>query len=77
MRQYCPKIVFILETRQQRDRVDNLHYRIGLKNAFVVDGQGKGCGLILFWDDKIKLQVLSYGMHHIDTIIWDANHHAS
>jgi hypothetical protein len=74
--QYCPKIVFISETRHHRDRVSNLRYRIGLKNAFVVDGQGKG-GLVLYWDDSIKLTVLSYGVHFIDTLIWDGDHHAS
>jgi hypothetical protein len=75
--QYCPKVVFISETRQQRDRVSNLHHRIGLKDSFVVDGQGKGGGLVLFWDDAIKLNALSYGMHYIDTLIWDGDHHAS
>jgi hypothetical protein len=74
--QYCPKIVFVSETRHHRDRVSNLRYRIGLKNAFVVDGQGKG-GLVLYWDDSIKLTVLSYGVHFIVTLIWDGDHHAS
>jgi hypothetical protein len=74
---FCPKIVFVLETRQQRDTVCNLHFIIGLKNVFVVDGQGKGGGLGLFWDESIKLSVLSYGLHHIDTLIWDGDHHAS
>jgi hypothetical protein len=75
--QYCPKVVFISETRQQRDCVSNLHHRIGLKDSFVVDGQGKGGGLVLFWDDAIKLNALSYGMHYIDTLICDGDHHAS
>jgi hypothetical protein len=77
VRQYCPKVVFISETRQQRDRVSNLRHRTGIKNAFVVDGQGKGGGLVLIWDDAIQLNVLSYGMHYIDTLIWDGDHHAS
>jgi hypothetical protein len=38
---FCPKIVFVSETRQQHDRVCNLRFRIGRKNVFVVDGQGK------------------------------------
>jgi exonuclease III len=46
--QFCPKIVFISETRQQNSRVSNLRYRLGFKNAFVVDGKGKGEGLVLF-----------------------------
>jgi hypothetical protein len=51
------------------DRVRNLKGRIGLNNCFIVDGVGKGGGLALFWCDEIKIQVLSYGLHHIDTLI--------
>jgi hypothetical protein len=32
---------------------------------------------MLYWEESIKLNVLSYGQHHIDTLIWDGNHHAS
>jgi hypothetical protein len=45
VRKFYPKIVFISETRQHKERVSNLCGRIGLKNALVVDGQGKGGGL--------------------------------
>jgi hypothetical protein len=57
--------------------VSNLCHRIGLKNSFVVDGQGKGGGLVLLWDDAIKLNALSYNMNYIDTLIWDGDHHVS
>jgi hypothetical protein len=69
MRKFCPKIVFISETRQQRERVSNLCGRIGLKNALVVDGHGKGGGLLLYWDESIMLTVLAYGLHYIDTLV--------
>jgi hypothetical protein len=52
-------------------RVINLQFRIGLNKCFVVDGQGKGGDLALYWDDSIKINILSYGMHHMDTLIWD------
>jgi hypothetical protein len=77
MRKLCPKIVFISETRQHKSRVSNLCGRIGLKHALVVDGHGKGGGLVLFWDEAIKITVLSYGLHYIDTLVWDGDHHTS
>jgi hypothetical protein len=43
----------------------------------VVDAKGKGGGLALYWDNSIKLNILSYDMHHIDTLIWDGDHHAA
>jgi hypothetical protein len=77
VRKFCPKIVFLLETRQHSDRVRNLNSRLGLNKCFVVDGQGKGGGIALFWDESIKISILSYGLHHIDTLIWDDDHHAT
>jgi hypothetical protein len=77
MHKFCPKIVFISETRQQNERVSNLCSRIGLKNALVVDGQVKGGGIVLFWNESIKIIVLSYGLHYIDILVWDGDHHAS
>jgi hypothetical protein len=69
VRRFCRKIVFISETRQHSSRVSNLQVRLGFKNAFVVD--------MLFWDESINISILSYGMHHIDTFIWDNDNHTS
>jgi exonuclease III len=66
IRDYCPNIIFLAETRQHKDRVSNLHFRLGFNYSFVVDGIGKGGGLSLYWDDSIKLNIMLYGLHHID-----------
>jgi hypothetical protein len=76
VRKFCPKVVFLSDTRQQSNRVSNLRHRLGLNKSFVVDGQGKGGGLVLFWEESINIRILSYGYHHIDTLIWEADHHA-
>jgi hypothetical protein len=75
VREFCPKIIFISETRQQQDRVQNIIFRLVLNKCFVVDGHGKGGGLALYWDESIIIDILSYMVHHIDTIIWDGVHH--
>jgi hypothetical protein len=62
--------VFLSETRQHKDRVSNLRFRMGFKHCFVVGGVGKDGGLGLFWDESIKVDILSYGLHHIDCLIW-------
>jgi hypothetical protein len=61
--------VFLSETRQIKDRVSNIRVGLQLNNCFVMDGQGKGGGLALYWNDLIKVDILSCGMHHIDTLI--------
>jgi hypothetical protein len=70
IRDHCPKIVFLSETRHHKDRVSNLRFRLGLNKSFIVDGVGKGGGIALFWDDSIKIDILSYSLYHIDTKIW-------
>jgi hypothetical protein len=30
----------------------------------------------LYWDDSIRIEILSYELHHIDTLIWSGDHHA-
>jgi hypothetical protein len=62
--------VFLSKTRQHKDRVSNLRFRIGFKSCFVVDGVRKGEGLGLYWDDSIKIDILSYRLHHIDCLVW-------
>jgi hypothetical protein len=74
---YCPKIVFILETRQQKSRVLNLRFRLGYKNAFVVDGKGKVESLVIYWNESTNLSIMLYGSHYIDTLIWDNDHNAN
>jgi hypothetical protein len=71
------KIVFVSKTRQQASRVSNLKSRLAMDNSFLVDGKGKGGGLALYWDNSIKLNIVSYGMHHINMLIWDGDHHTS
>jgi hypothetical protein len=77
VRPVCSSIVFLSETRQQKERVQNLKNRLGMNNCFIVDGRGKGGGLVLFWKQEIKIWILSYAMHHVDTLIWDGSHHAA
>jgi hypothetical protein len=71
------RLFFLAETQQHKDRVSNIKSRIGMSKSFVVDGHRKGGGLALYWEDLIKITILSYGMHHIDTLIWDGENHVA
>jgi hypothetical protein len=67
---YCPKIVFLSEIRQHKNRVINIKSRLGFNNCFVIEGEGKGGGLAMCWDDSIKLNIPSY--RHIN-MGWEAS----
>jgi exonuclease III len=63
---YKPSLVFICETRQSKDRVENLRYRIGMKHCYQVSGDGKGGGIALYWTEDVTVDFLSFSKRHID-----------
>ena len=56
-----PKIVFLSETRQCKEKVKAINWRIGLKHCLTHDGKGKGAGIALYWDDSIKKRFCRMG----------------
>jgi hypothetical protein len=61
---YKPCLVFVCESRQSKERVENLRFRIGTKECFQVKEKGKGGGL--YWTKDITVDLLSFSNHHID-----------
>jgi hypothetical protein len=59
-------MVFLSETRQDREYVRNLRWRLGLRYCFVVNGIGKGGGIALFWDESVNVELKSFNKRHID-----------
>jgi hypothetical protein len=49
--------------------VENLRFRLGMKECFVVNGEGKGGGLALYWIEDINVDLLSFSKNHIDVHI--------
>ena len=49
---YRPNVIFLSETRQNKEYVESLRYRLGMKNVFTVSVKGKGGGLAVFWEDR-------------------------
>jgi hypothetical protein len=58
--------VFISEARQQKFFMESICWRIGLRNCLPVPVKGKGGGLVLYWDDSVTVDLISFGTHHID-----------
>jgi hypothetical protein len=49
--------------------MENLRYRLGIKECFAVKGEGKGGGLALFWTEEVTVDLLSFSDNHIDVHI--------
>jgi hypothetical protein len=66
---YKPCLVFICETRQSKERVENLCFRIGMKECFQIKGEGKGGGLALYWTEDITVDLLSFSITTLTCIL--------
>lgn len=64
-----PSIVFLSETRQNKERVSNVRWRLGLKNCMIHDGRGKGVRIALYCDESVEIKKLSVGPRYIDVLI--------
>ena len=64
-----PKLLFLSETRQKKEYVESLRWRLGLKNVLSFSEKGKGGGLALFWDESITVELFKLSKRHIDVTV--------
>ena len=73
MRRFRPTILCVVETQLHKIRADNLAGRLGFDRSFAVTSSGHSGGLGLYWNNEIKLDMLSYSQYHIDAIITEGD----
>lgn len=71
---YNPRIIFLSDTRQCKEKVKGIKWKLGLKHYLTHDGKGKCVWIALFWDEQIFIKLLSYGRRHFDVIVQDDSH---
>lgn len=59
----------LLETQIFSSRAENLASSLGFNNSYGVSSSGRSGGIVLYWNDEIKIEVLGYAKYHIDTSI--------
>lgn len=64
----CPSVLCVLETQVRKTRVEGLKSTLGFDNSFAVSSLGRSGGIGLFWNNEIKVEILSYSQYHIDAI---------
>ena len=68
-----PKIVFLMETKSKKNRMERIKNRIGFSNGLIVPNVGRSGGIALLWTREISLEIKSYTKFHVDAVILDAN----
>jgi hypothetical protein len=61
-----PKLVFLIETRLQANKMTQIKCKLGSKNVFVVDCVGKSGGLALLWSEDVEVEIKNYSRQHIN-----------
>jgi hypothetical protein len=69
MHVHQPKIVFLSETRQNKNFVEGLRWRLGLNHVVTFSEKGKGGELALFWDESIHVELFKLGRRLIDVTV--------
>lgn len=69
IKEKCLGLVFLMETKLRRIKMEWIRCKLGFQNLFVVDSVGKGGGLALFWRDDIQVDIQNFSPRHINGVI--------
>ena len=64
-----PKMVFLMETKVNKEVVERISRKMQYPNFFVVPRHNRGGGLALLWKDDFMLNVLTSFDNHIDGVV--------
>ena len=62
-------LVFLMETKLRKKKMENVWTKIGFNNMFVVECVGKSGGLVLFWEDECSVEIQNFSHRHINAIV--------
>jgi hypothetical protein len=66
---WSPKLLFLCETRQEKNKMRRLRHRVGLKGFAGVSSDGLSGGLALFWHEQFSVEVKDINERFIDAYI--------
>jgi exonuclease III len=68
-RQHRPDILFLSETHLDKESGDRLRIKLGYAHMFVVPSNGRAGGLMLLWDEHVKIQLKYKHTNYIDVLV--------
>ncbi|CAJ2647159.1 unnamed protein product [Trifolium pratense] len=72
VRVYKPDVLFLCETLSNSNKTEEFRYVLGFDYCFTVNREGRGGGLVLFWNSSFNCTISSYSQNHIDVEVGDA-----
>lgn len=68
-KKYKSSIIFLMETKAQRDKVEKIKRSLKFSSVFCVDPIGLSGGLCLLWRDKVNIQVRQSSPNFIHSFV--------
>ncbi|CAM8963356.1 unnamed protein product [Rhodiola kirilowii] len=69
VRIYKPSLIGVMETKAEKERMEQVRRQLGFYCGFSVERKGRSGGLAIWWNNSCKLAVKSFSDYHIDAII--------
>ncbi|TXG63812.1 hypothetical protein EZV62_010806 [Acer yangbiense] len=69
VKKHSPDLIFLSETKMERNRAEKIREALGYKGGFGVDSIGSSGGLLLLWNEDCNVSVQSFSVGHIDVRI--------
>jgi hypothetical protein len=66
---WCPKLFFLCETRQNKNKLRRIRHRLGLKGFAGFSSDGLSGGLALFWHEHVSVEIQSINERVIDAYV--------
>ena len=64
-----PKIIFLMETKSNRDWMVMVKDKCNFKHGLYVDSIGSKGGLAMLWKEEVKLDIQTFSQSHIDCLV--------
>ncbi len=69
VREKDPLVLFVVESRLDKARLEVLHCQFHFSSKLVVPRREQGEGLVMFWKQEAHVSIKSFSHHHINAII--------
>ena len=64
-----PKMVFLMETKVDKEVIERISHKLQYKIFFVVPYHNRGGGLALLWKEDFAMKVLTSSDNHINGVV--------
>lgn len=64
-----PKMVFLMETKSQNIKMEQMRIQLGFDNTFVEDCVGKSGDLALLWMTEAGVEMKNFRRRHINVVV--------